>query len=1117
MSLLIHRAERADRLVDALGDLLSDPLPDPFATEIVSVPTPGVERWLSQRLSARLGARPGYADGVCAGVDFSSPSRLVARALNGSTSTEAADPWRPEQAVWPLLQVIDDARGEDWIRLLWCHLEDRAGRRWSVARHLAELFAGYASSRPTMVEAWSRGQDVDAAGRPLGPDQAWQAELWRRLRSAVDQPGPAEQISAATRELRAHPETCDLPARLSVFGATRLDPDRLAVLAALSAHRDVHLWLPHPSFALWAKVAAQLGCDATPRSRRRADDRTEELAEHRLLGYLGRDVRELQLAISAAGAETVDHHLPPPVAKTPDTLLGRLQHDIATDRGPRPVEERWPLPPQDRSIVLHASHGPDRQVEVLREVLVGLLADDPTLEPRDIVVMCPDIETFAPLIAAAFGLDTAESEAEHPGHRLRVRLADRSLRQLNPLLAVVSRLVTLAEGRMPASALLDLCSSAPVARKFRFTADELDRLQDLIARAGVRWGLDAERRSRYGLADFGQNTWAAGLDRLLLGVAMDETEQRFIGTALPMDDVDSSDVDLIGRLAECVARVRTLTDACRSPHPVAGWVDLFKQAIDLLTEVLPADRWQLGHAYAELNRIREPAERAGGVAQAELSLSEVADLLAEAFRGRASRANFRTGTLTVASLLPMRAVPHRVVCLLGTDDRIFPRRRRPDGDDITEADPWVGDHDPRSEDRQLLLDAIMAAEDRLIVVFAGLDPRSNAEIPPAVPIGELLEVLELTAQNTDGRPVRDQVVVQHPLQPFDPRNFQPGGLGAPPGFSFDPGALRAVRAGARTRMAPLTRFALDPLPEVPETGLVELADLLRFFAHPVRALLRDRAGLSLWGADDQPDEQIPAQLRGLDRWAVGDRMLRLHLQGHDLSRLRDAEWRRGSVPPRMLGARALGQLVEEVAEVAATAAEFRTGEPERFEVDITLPGTEERLTGLVPSVFGDDVVRVGFSRLSARHRLQAWLELLALAATAPARPWRAVAIGSGGRSVLGPVSGPWAVQVLADLVELRWTGLREPLPFSVKTSAEYARLRSDQQLTPASLRDLDKVWRQDRDDAYERFFGAGVKLTAMLDQPSRAEEERGDLGEPSRFGTLARRVFAPLLRCEDLT
>jgi exodeoxyribonuclease V gamma subunit len=218
----------------------------------------------------------------------------------------------------------------------------------------------------------------------------------------------------------------------------------------------------------------------------------------------------------------------------------------------------------------------------------------------------------------------------------------------------------------------------------------------------------------------------------------------------------------------------------------------------------------------------------------------------------------------------------------------------------------------------------------------------------------------------------------------------------------------------------------------------------------------------------------------------------------------------------MLGARTLGQLVEEVAEVAATATDYRTGEPERYPIDITVPGVGTRLTGMVPSVFGNDMVRVGFSRVSARHRLQSWLELLALTVADPGRPWRAVTIGSRGCSVLGPVSGPWAVRLLADLVELRWTGLCEPLPFSARTSAEYATVRRDQQLTPVLLRDLDKVWAQDRDPNYERFFGPGVTLAGMLAQPSRAAEERGDLGEPSRFGTLARRVFAPLLRCEEL-
>src|ERR687894_297199 len=757
MSLLIHRAERADHLVQALGALLSDPLPDPFATEIVSVPTPGVERWLSQRLAARLGSRPGHADGVCAAVDFCSPRRLLVRALAATDiAADEDDPWPPDRVVWPLLSVLDASRDQPWARLLWSHLDGRAGRRWSVARHQAELFAQYAASRPAMLRAWSEHHDVDSAGRPLGPDRAWQAELWRRLRAVVGVPEPATRVAAAVHELEERPDAVELPARLSVFGATRLDPHHVAVLAALSVHREVHLWLPAPSPGLWQKVAERLARDGRPDGRRRVDDPTE---------------------------------------------------GIAADRGPRPPGERPVLDPGDRSLVLHAAHGPDRQVEVLREILVGLLADDPTLEPRDIVVMCPDIETFAPLIAAAFGLDTAEAEAEHPGHRLRVRLADRW---------------------MPASAILDLCATAPVARKFSFTADEQDRLQDLVARAGVRWGLDAERRGRFGLADFGQNTWAAGLDRLLLGVAMDESEQRFLGTALPMDDVDSSDVDLVGRLAELVARLRTLTDACRWSRPVAGWVELFKTALELLTEVTPADRWQLGHAYAELSRLAESADAPSSPA---LSLAEVADLLADAFRGRASRANFRTGTLTVASLLPMRAVPHRVVCLLGTDDGTFPRRRRPDGDDITETDPWVGDRDPRSEDRQLLLDAILAAEERLLVVYAGADPRSGAEIPPAVPIGELLGALDLTARTASGKSVRDQVIVRHPLQPFDPRNFAPGALGTADPLSFDRSALRGVRAVTADRPPPPATFDPTPLPDIADSGLVELADLLRFFAH----------------------------------------------------------------------------------------------------------------------------------------------------------------------------------------------------------------------------------------------------------------------------------------------
>ncbi len=1123
MTLYLHRAERADRLVVALGDLLNTPLRDPFVTEIISVPTRGVERWLSQSLAQRLGALPGRTDGVCVGVAFPSPRRLVARALAGIADEEDIDPWQPHRAVWPLLRVIDGCRGEPWAAVLWHYLGGgprfaeldplRAGRRWSTARQLAGLFATYAAIRPTMINSWSQGRDVDASGTPLPPDRAWQAELWRRLRAELGVPSPAERLQISVARLQAEPESSDLPERLSVFGATRLEPDHLLVLSALAEHRDVHLWLAHPSPALWDRLKAA-GQGARPHSSRvsrRSDDTTEELLHHRLLGYLGRDICELQLVLAKISPQAADVHHEALESAEPATLLGWLQSDIAGNRAPRPPDERPVLTAGDQSVQFHACHGPDRQVEVLREVLVGLLADDDTLEPRDIVVMCPDIERFAPLIAASFGLDTPETQAEHPGHRLRVRLADRSLRQLNPLLALISRLVALADSRVGASALLDLCATPPVARRFGFSPDDLERLHDLVHRAGVRWGLDAAHRSRFQMGEFRQNTWAAGLERLLLGVTMDETDQHFIGTTLPLDDVDAADVDLVGRLSELVARVNTLTAACNITQPVKAWVELFKQAIELLALVPPGDAWQLSHAYHELGDLALGTDQAGDV---PLSHAEISALLSDAFRGRASRANFRTGTLTVCTMLPMRSVPHRVVCLLGVDDGVFPRRPPPDGDNIASDEEWIGDHDVRSEDRQLLLDAVMSARERLVIIFSGADPRSGAEIPPAVPIGELLDTLDATARSEDKEKIRSKIITRHPLQSFDATNFSQGGLGCSDRFSFDRAGLRAVRAASRERREAVAVFGFEPLTADDDQGLVSLSDLVRFFNHPIRALLFDRAGLWIGRPDETPDEQIPVSLTGLDSWSIGDRLLRLRMAGHKPDLLAAAEWRRGYLPPRGLGQKVIQQINEQVEQLMLTAQPYLTERPAPREVLAEIGNV--RLTGTVSGVIGESVVRVSYSKLAAKHRLQAWLELLALTVTDPTEGWQAVTIGRSGCSRLRAVDARWATTVLADLIELRAKGLREPIPFSPKASAEYAALRSRDRQPALYRRRLDKLWAEDRDEAYERFFGKGASFDALLVQPSISSEERGSLAEPSRFGTLARRVFQPLLSVEDL-
>src|SRR6185312_9603765 len=223
----------------------------------------------------------------------------------------------------PLLEVVDECADEPWCAPLGRHVERHRGRRYAAARHLAELFASYAAHRPEMVRGWLRGEvELD----PRAEDLTWQPQLWRRLRERIGRPGPAERLAQACEVLRAEPGRSALPSRLSVFGPTRLPAEQLAVLAALAEHREVHLWLAHPSPALWAAVGEP---DAVP--RRRADP-SADAPRHPLLSSLGRDVRELQVRLAvAAPARTDRHHLLP---DPPPTLLGRVQRELRDDAPP---------------------------------------------------------------------------------------------------------------------------------------------------------------------------------------------------------------------------------------------------------------------------------------------------------------------------------------------------------------------------------------------------------------------------------------------------------------------------------------------------------------------------------------------------------------------------------------------------------------------------------------------------------------------------------------------------------------------------------------------------------------------------------------------------------------
>ena len=1096
MALHIVRAERTDILADGLGNLLATPPPDPFAEDLVVVPARGVERWLSQRLSHVLGRGSG-ADGVCAGVSFRSPASLIAEIAG----TRDNDPWSPDVMTWPLLEVIDGHLNQPWCHTLADHLghfaagEERTlrqGRRYGVARRLAGLFASYARQRPQLLADW-----LDGEVGGLAEDLAWQPPLWRELVALMAIDPPHVRHAKTVAQLRESGSE-QLPTRLSLFGYTRLSTTDIELLEALAVHHEMHLWLPHPSTGLWTALQDLRG----PVPRRA--DISHRRVGHPLLATLGRDLRELQRCLPPTVA--TDTFLPG--TGHPDTLLGWLQSDISSNTsGAQNLSlRRRSLRTDDRSVQVHSCHGPARQVDVLREVLLGLLVDDETLEPRDILVMCPDIETYAPLIVADFGLGEVVRDG-HPAHRLRVKLADRSPVQTNPLLAVASQLLSLTGSRVTATEVLDLANAAPVRARFGFTDDDLQDITDWVREANIRWGFDPEHRAPYGV-EFIHNTWRFGLDRILTGVALSDDSQAGVEATLPLDDVGSNSVDLAGRLAEFCARLQVVADSLSGTRPLREWLTALADGIKLLTRVEDADGWQLSQLEREFNDV---VATAGARDQTPLQLSDVAQLLRRHLSGRPTRANFRTGTLTVCTMVPMRSVPHRVVCLVGLDDTVFPRSGAVDGDDVLARDPMTGERDVRSEDRQLLLDAVCAATETLVITYAGADEYSGQLRPPAVPLAELLDAFDATT----AEPVREHITVRHPLQPFDPRNVQSGALtprrpDTP--FSFDPTVQRAATVAAGHREEP-PGFVARPLP-APDAADVSLAELTAFFRDPVRGFFR-ALDYTLPAEVDGIDDAIPVEIDALQEWTVGDRMLRDVLGGISPDRALKAEWCRGTLPPGQLGWRKAREILDRVVQLAAEAMPLRSEPPRAVDVDIEL-GACRRLAGTVSPVYGAHLVSVTYSKLDGKHLLAAWIPLLALAAHMPGTEWSAVCIGRGkGRG--GPRTAHLALpevpaaELLKDLVAIYDAGRREPLPLPLKTSFAWADARHNG-FDPVYA--AGQRWRsgkypgEDAQPAHVRAWGAGAALDDLM-QPLRPGEEHP--GENNRLGAYAARLWFPLL------
>lgn len=991
MTFHLHVADGLAPLAERLAGELARPLTDPFAAELVAVPGDGVRAWLTAQLGRRVGAAdPAIGDGIVANVEFVFPGALVRRALG---EDDPDGPWSVGHLTWAIHEVIA-AHGSD------LGLAADAVR----AREIADLFDRYSLHRTDMVRAWERGSDIDVVGQPLPAHVRWQPRLWRLLVERIGHESDATDLVLAAAELKLGRRTPLVPERVFLFGLASLPLPHLHAISALASQRDVHVFTPVASLPAWERVRAAASepiVSHVPRS----SDPSASAVRHPLAATWGRAAREAQLLLTSAAVESsasVTIHRPgPDVAERP-ALLATLQRAIRADTVPPGPNDhgRVALADDDRSVQWHRCHGRTRQVEVLRDVIVRLLeqpAERP-LEPREIVVLTPDVAAFAPIVEAVFAGDPDRGVPPLP-----VRVADRTMRQDNPVMDAVAALLELVGGRFRVSDVLAFAARAPVRRRFGFGPDELGRLAEWVDQVHVRWGLDPDGARQFGLPDdVTAFTWRSGLDQLLTGAAMAAVGPRFgPGDVVPYGDVEGDDVDTAGSFADLIERLGTAHRLLCQPQPVATWCSaLGNVAADLLA-VPDADSWQWRDLRRVLGDMAGEAEIGGEPTSTPVPPRELATLLTARLTGRAGRAAFMSGAITLSSLTAQRGVPHRVVCLLGVDGDLGASTGVAI-DDLMLAAPCVGDRDARSELRAQLLDAVLAAEETLVLCTTGRDIRTNAHVPPSVPVAELVDLIDATA--TTGRATvraSEAIAVDHPRQPWSEPNFRPGELGVASAWSFDRGALAA--ATVRRRQGTASALLAEPLVVDPSDELA-LADLLVAVRNPYEAFFRGRLGMRLDGADAGGDDLIPLDAKALDGWRLADDLLVTRLlAGASWDDERQGMWEAinratGAIPPLDFGRIAVDDVTQRVDAIAAaaTAALAASVDLDAESVAIEHLLTDgRRLTGVVGPVQGQVLTEITASRLAPKHLLATWVRLAALVSAHPDQQWSAVSVGRG--------------------------------------------------------------------------------------------------------------------------
>ncbi len=816
-----------------------------------------------------------------------------------------------------------------------------------------------------------------------------------------------------------------LPERVFVFGLAALPPIYLGVLDAIGTLTQVYLFVLNPCLSYWGHIVDQKTLARLQGVWRRkgwADVSELYPVGNSLLaslGKLGRDSLELVHEAPCEDEEAFSYRLP-------ESLLGAIQKDmlLLQEAGYYAGPGVRTLAADDRSLEVHACHGPMREVEVLYDQLLSLLdghPQHPGLRPCDIVVMMPDVDAYAPYIDAVFGAATGE-------RLVPWSIADRSPPAEHALVQTFLQLLRLPDTRFEASEIASLLEVPAIRRRAGLDEAGLERVLRWIRESGIRWGLDQAFRESMGIQDSGQNTWRFGLDRMLLGYAMPTGSSSYRGV-LPYTDIEGSDGEDLGRLHAFIDRLEDLRGQLAQRHTPEGWrrctgalLALFDpgsneddvEAIGLIRDALEGFVEQTGQA---------------GFSQ-PVGVEVLRDYLETGLRERSPPHRFLTGSLTFCRMMPMRSIPFRVVCMIGMNDRGYPRQERAPAFDLIARDPHPrqGDRSRREDDRYLFLEALLSAREKLYISYVGRSLRDNSEMFPSVLVSELLDYVA-GGFTGPAENLHDWLVVQHPMQPFSQVYTGPP---SPFVFSYSEHWLRR----GSPEDPPEKAFIQEPLGEPGEEyRQLDLTTLVGFLKNPAGYFLRERLRLRLGEEEQVPEDEEAFKLDSLTAYWIKQACLEGVLAGRERETIIDELKLSGLLPHGEFGLLAIER---HCGGIEAFADEVRAARQDPLApLDIDLEIGAFRLTGRLTDLARGGLTRYRFTRRKPGDLLALWVYHLVLNTAGPDDyPRLSLHLGADGRYQFDPAAD--AGEYLADLLSCYWEGLRQPLPLFPRASSAWA-------------------------------------------------------------------------------